>query len=345
MKRRSFVAGLSTAAATIGVAAVQGIGLTGLSSATANAAGPELKADASAPARLKLGGLPIRLRGLAVGEVMDARAWRPTSDYGVIARDWKSNVARLSVFPALYRDRRATLLRYLDRDVKAALANGLVVIITWHTIGWPDGWTEDPIADPTWSLCVNFWTRMRDLYGANGRIAFELWNEPMSPTGWGESNARVWPELRRRYIQLVSIIRQKSQNLILCAGDWNSYDLRGIRANPVPGSNIGYVWHCYAGNSRDEDPAEWAMHLDGLDQVAPVVVTEWGFSPAAADPNKHYYGSADSFGRKFVSFMNSRSLNHTAWCWHPEWGPAMLQQDWRTPTAFGRFVKNTLSAP
>lgn len=308
-----------------------------------HAAASALTVDRSAPTRLKLGGVPVRLRGLAMGEVMDARRFRPTSDFATVAGAWRSNVVRLSVFPTLYRDQRADLLRFLDRDVRAARAAGMTVIITWHTIGWPDGWTEDPIADPSWSLCVAFWTRMRDLYGADGRIAFELWNEPMSPTGWGESNARVWPELRNRYTQLVNIIRQKSTNLILCAGDWNSYDLRGIRARPVPGSNIGYVWHVYAGNSRTEDPDEWALHLDGLDQVAPVFVTEWGFSTAAADRNEHFHGSADSFGRKFVRFMNGRSLHHTGWCWHPEWGPAMLQGDWRTPTSFGQFVRTTLT--
>ena len=112
----------------------------------------------------------------------------------------------------------------------------------------------------------------------------------------------------------------------------------------MPGANIGYVWHDYAGNSPTNDPAEWALHLDGLDRVAPVVVTEWGFSPASADRNQHFYGSAANFGNKLVKFMNDRSLNYTAWCWSPDCGPCMLKPDWRTPTTYGQFVKSTLSA-
>ncbi len=66
------------------------------------------------------------------------------------------------------------------------------------------------------------------------------------------------------------------------------------------------------------------------------MVTEWGFD---TNPGAQHYGTADSFGRKFVDqFLNDRSLGFTAWCWHADWTPALLEFDWTTPTPYGAFV-------
>ena len=73
---------------------------------------------------------------------------------------------------------------------------------------------------------------------------------------------------------------------------------------------------------------------------APVVVSEWGFQP---DTDKHYRGTADDFGRPFVKeFLEGRGLHSVAWCWHPDVGPPMLKFDWKTPTAYGAFVRDYL---
>jgi len=130
--------------------------------------------------------------------------------------------------------------------------------------------------------------------------------------------------------------------VVLAAGnDW-AYDLRGVREDLLPGKNVAYAWHIYA-NTDDDDEAQWAAHLDELQTVAPVLVTEWGFQEHTKEP---FRGTAKSFGTKFVrDFLEGRHLHSTAWCWHPDWTPVMLKADWKTPTPMGRFVMNYLAAP
>jgi hypothetical protein len=288
-------------------------------------------------------GVPVRLRGLALGDSTQARAGRPISDLAVCADQWHANVVRLAVVPSDFRDRTSQCLAALDRDVQAALAQGMWVIIDWHVVGWPDGWSEWPEMITDWSLCRTFWTVMRDIYGSDGRIVFELWNEPLSSFAWGDPNDATWPEQRARFAQLVDLIRRSSANVIICSGDWNSFDLRGIRAHPIPGGNIAYAWHVYPIEGRADVP-RWSAMLDDLDGVAPVIVTEWGFSADPKDADEHFHGTAASFGDPLVAFLNQRGLHWTSWCWHPEYGPRMLEDDWRTPTTFGAFVQAQLAA-
>ena len=74
--------------------------------------------------------------------------------------------------------------------------------------------------------------------------------------------------------------------------------------------------------------------------MKPVVVTEWGFQ---AQTEEHFKGTAASFGTPFLDFIESHGLSWTAWCWHPEWTPNLLEDDWKTPTEFGRFIKDALA--
>ena len=85
-----------------------------------------------------------------------------------------------------------------------------------------------------------------------------------------------------------------------------------------------------------------AEKLDNLDQVAPVVVTEWGF--AAGSKDRLRLGKThDQFAREFMrDFLNRRRLSWTAWCWNPYNSPNLLEKDAKTPNATGRFVQQHL---
>lgn len=292
--------------------------------------------------QLRWNGVTVTLRGVAMGDPLDARGWRPTSDYTTIATTWNANCVRLSVQSLSWRDNQADLITALEQDVAAALAADMWVIITWHTIGWPDGYTDNPVwYDTSYDLAASFWTDMRTRFGDEPRILFELWNEPLSETAYSDPNSAVWPELKAVHESLIALIRAESDNVCLCSGDWNSFDLRGIAGNPITADNVGYVWHCYPIDGEGE-AADWTPMLEGLQGLAPVVVTEWGFSPDA--PEEHYYGSAASFGDGLVSFLASQGLHWTAWCWHPEWGPPMLTgAGWDGVTTYGAFVQGTLA--
>jgi len=299
-------------------------------------------------------GKPVMLRGVAVGDPILARAGRPLSDYARIARDWHANVVRISLHPSVWESRpHKEVLDTLQREIDAALANGMYVILDWHTIGWPNGyyepiekdWTDDPpdLYNSSLDLAKSFWDEASARYGKDGRIIFELWNEPVltKKEEDGELGPQ-WERLKPYFAQLLAVVRKHSDNVILAAGNNWAYDLRGVRNDPLPGKNIAYAWHIYAG-SDDDDETVWAQYLDNLQKVAPVMVTEWGFQP---DTTESFKGTVKSFGAKFArDFLEGRHLHSTAWCWHPDWTPVMLKADWKTPTTMGKFVMQYLAAP
>lgn len=299
-------------------------------------------------------GKPVTLRGVAVGDPILARQGRPLSDYERIAKQWHANVVRISLHPSVWEKMpHDAVLDALQREVDAALGDGMYVIIDWHTIGWPDewyepiepDWTDDPkdLYNSNFELAKSFWDAVSTRFGKDGRIVFELWNELVrTKKEEDEEVPPEWEQAKPFFAELVKVVRAHSQNVVLATGnDWD-YDLRCIREDLLPGVNIAYAWHIYAGTDEN-DEAEWAKHLDELQKAAPVLVTEWGFQEHTTEAFK---GSAKSYGEKFVrDFLEARHLHSTAWCWHPDWTPVMLKADWKTPTSMGRFVMAYLADP
>ncbi|MBI3556440.1 MAG: cellulase family glycosylhydrolase [Deltaproteobacteria bacterium] len=298
-------------------------------------------------------GKPITLRGVGVGDVVSGRAKRPLSDYCTIAGDWNANVIRMGIHPGVWKhtDHKAVLLE-LKRNVDAALAEGMFVIIDWHVIGWPDGYSETPdekwgspadLYDSGFALAKDFWEQVSRSFGADSRILFELWNEPVaSEDDWKPSSEPKWLALKTYWKQLLAIIRKTTSNVVIVAGNSWGYDLRGVRLAPLADVNVAYSWHVYAGKDRNKEE-HWAAHLDELQKTRPVLVTEWGFDPSGeiADQDAQV-----NFGEKFVhDFLENQHLHSVAWCWHAKWSPAMLKPDWITPTSFGLFVRNYLRTP
>ena len=301
--------------------------------------------------QLMYAGKPLVLRGVAVGDPFSAREGRPLSDYQRIARDWNANAVRISLHPTVWKHTpHDKVLDGLAREIGAALEAGLFVVLDWHTIGWPDGFYEkhpewdspEDLYDPSFAVALDFWEAAARRFGKDGRILFELWNEPVHHSNETEADGPRWAELKPRFEKLIAVIRPHAVNVVLATGSRWAYDMRGIRASPLADPASAYAWHIYSGHD-DNDPKRWAGALDDLDRVRPVLVTEWGFEP---DSKQHWGGTAEEFGTPFArAFLEKRTLSWTAWCWHPEWGPHMLEPDWKTPNAFGAFVLQHLKGP
>jgi len=295
--------------------------------------------------RLEYAGEEVWLRGVATGDPVLGRAGRPASDYQEIAQVWGANTVRFGIHPGIWMDNDpAIVLDRLADEADAALSEGLFVIIDWHAIGWPDGpFLEAPglaanTYDSTFDLAMGFWDQVAYMFGDEGRVLFELWNEPAAiDPEWDEEPA--WEALKPFWEQLLGVIRQHGDNVVIASSGNYTYDLRGVRRSPLRGGNVAYAWHVYAGHSNN-DPRLWAQMLDDVQTVAPVVVTEWGFQRGA---QAHFNGTSEGFGNPFVyEFLEGRALHSTAWCWHPVWGPPMVEDDWRTPNEFGHFVQRYL---
>jgi hypothetical protein len=297
-------------------------------------------------------GEKISLRGVAVGDVILARKNRPLSDYKTIAQEWNANVVRLGVHPTVWKNqKRAEVLAELERQSKAALDAGLFVIIEWHAIGFPDGYFQQPDAawgapkdlyDSNFALAKDFWRQVARKFGKEPRILFELWNEPVfQKDDYEESIGQQWKKLKPYWRSLIAVIRAHSQNVVIATSNCWAYRLTGIKDDLLDDANVAYTWHVYAGHDND-DSAKWATALDDLQKVRPVLVTEWGFE---RDAKAHFKGTPESFGKKFVrDFLDAKNLHSVAWCWHADWGPPLLQKDWKTPTEFGAFVQKYLKS-
>ena len=298
------------------------------------------------------GSATIMLRGVAAGDALLAREGRPLSDYAVIATNWNANVVRIDIHPGVWKHQdHAAVLAELERQVRAILAARMFAIIDWHAIGWPDGYCERPgasqgdpmdIYDSSFALATEFWTAVSKRFGAEPRVIFELWNEPVQSADEGDADlAQTWDKLKPYWIKLTGVIRAHSQNLVLATGSQWAYALTGIKINLLSDANTAYVWHIYAGNDENNE-RRWAKALDELQSVRPVVVTEWGFQ---RNTKEHFRGTPQNFGGKFVTdFLEGRQLHSTVWCWHPEWEPNLLRADWRTPTEFGQFALSYLKS-
>lgn len=286
---------------------------------------------------------PIILRGVAVGDPHSRQTndKRTVNDYETIKKDWSANVVRLSVHPGAFRKDEERTKKFLEKEVEAARKQGLYVIIDWHVIGTPNGWYkpcklgEDHYYSysSNFNTASDFWKYAANKYRGDTGVIFELWNEPAD-----EKNNVSWVKLKPYLERLYGIIKgQGADNLIIAPGVWWTYDLRGIKNNPIKGDNIAYAWHNYPPNGKY---IRWQEALDNLDVKYPIVVTEWGYT---GDTKSFYYSAPNGYAETFKKFMLQKNMHFTAWCWHGTWMPKMFENNWYNMTDFGRKVKYLLN--
>ena len=325
-------------------------------------------------AEIMANGLPVRLHGVNMVDPFIARNpdWYPQytiADYATLAQDWHAKVIRISIYPTQWKNMNsATLLAGLATQINAALGNGMYVIISYHVIGWPNGYfatpwnpclgptkpdcNPDDFYDSNMLVANSFWTQMAQTYGADRRVIFDLWNEPVHDAAdWAAADPNpYWPELKLAYTSLIQTVRNNgAQNIVLATGNrWASW-LVGIKDNPLADPNVVYAYHKYS----DPDPAQnnaiiWNKDTGGLLGVKPVIVSEWGYEDSdIAGPI--WPGTQASYGIPFTQWMDSNHLGNLAWSYHYDNPPALLKSN-GSLTMYGAFVKNyvitsDLSAP
>lgn len=327
---------------------LQGAGVAGAAICTGVppvlAASPALEIRGN---QLLSGGQPARLIGVAAGDPVFVRKGRKLDDYAVIATGWKANVVRISVHPTHWRNQRDQMVGALAADIGAARAAGLYVILDWHAIGFPGGFTPRP--DPAWGLpqdayesdlplADSFWSDMASQYGRDPGILFELWNEPIVDDKLYVSTGQHWPQLKRTWLSLIETIRKRSETIILASGDRYAHDLKHAAKDLINDPRVAYAWHCYPEMDKGQ-PNRWPASLDGLQAMKPVFVTEWGFD---RDEDVSVRGTPADFGRPFTQTVLERyQLHSTAWVWSSQAGPRMFDEH-GVDTEFGRFVRGYL---
>ncbi len=248
---------------------------------------------------------------------------------------------------------RAALLAGLAQEVNSSLNNGLYVIISYHVIGWPDGFYQTACCgnpadtyDSSLSLAASFWAQMAQTYGSDTRVIFDLWNEPVHPddfTLYGSTPNPLWAELKLAYESLIQTVRTNGgQNIVIATGNrWASW-LVGIKENLLSDPNVVYAYHKYSVEGSNT-AAEWNKDTGGLIGVKPVMVSEWGYEDVDAGLNRTWPGTQASYGDPFTQWMESNNLSNLAWMYHHDWTPALLKSDGST-TIYGSFAKQYISS-
>jgi aryl-phospho-beta-D-glucosidase BglC (GH1 family) len=286
-------------------------------------------------------GKPVLFRGVNIADpdkIESQGHWN--KDLFVKVKETGATVVRIPVHPVAWRGRGTkNYLALLDQAVQWSTDLGLYVDIDWHSIGnLKLGMFQDPMYETSLPETLNFWRVMAAHFSGNHTVAFfELFNEPTLFNG--QLGPMSWDEWRQINENMISVIRSNDKETIpLVAGlDW-AYDLTPLRDNPVRAERIGYVTHPYPNKRTQPWPPKWEEDFGFAAEKYPIIATEIGFSSD--------YGSKEEnakYANEITSFLESRGISWTVWCFDPEWGPTMISS-WDTfeLTGAGKFFTDEM---
>ncbi len=265
-----------------------------------------------------------------------------SADDLVAMASWHANVVRVALNQDFWLSgspqRSATYAARVDSMVQWAEAAGLDVILDLH---WSDRGDfavkpgQQPMAD---AHSIQFWQEVAARYKGDGRVLFELYNEPhdVPPAVWlsgGKGGQADYAAAGMQ--QLHDAVRGVgAENLIIVGGlNW-AFDLSHVADYPVQGHNILYATHPY-NNSADRQPARWSGSFGYLTKTAPVIVTEFGDGSGSCSA---------AWDQQLIAYADTHHVSWTAWAW---WSgdckfPSLLT-DWKGGTTKeGDVVKAAL---
>ena len=215
--------------------------------------------------------------------------WSPSgdqlsaADFQLMAT-WKANVVRIALnqdfwiaeSPIANPSYPATV----DAAVKWAEQAGMDVILDLH---WSDAGTLGSCKSSCQQLMadtnsIGFWADVAGRYKDDGRVLFELYNEPHDvPWNVWKSGGKTsggWTAAGMQ--QLYDAVRGAgADNLVIVGGLNYAFDLSGVPSNRISGYNILYATHPYGGTS-DKGPSAWDAGWGFLTKTDPVILTEFG---------------------------------------------------------------------
>ena len=263
------------------------------------------------------------------------------ADYQLMA-SWKANVVRIPLNQDFWLQASpaysAQYAQTVDQQVQWAEAAGMDVVLDLH---WSDEGDFANSAGPQRMADANsvtFWQQVAAKYQEDGRVLFELYNEPhdVSWDVWlnGGSSGDGYTVAGMQ--QLYNAVRAAgAENLVLIGGLQFAFDLSGVAQTPVQGHNIVYVTHPY--NEPNKQPSTWDTAFGNLAATVPVFATEFGDGTGSC---------ATDYDSAFIAYANSHGISWSGWAWYPSscTFPSLIS-DWSaTPTAAGQVVQAALLA-
>jgi len=261
------------------------------------------------------------------------------SDIQLMA-SWKPNVVRVGLNQDFWLQEPNQYPPVVDQLIQWLEAAGMDVILDLH---WSDAGqlgvapAQQVMADAN---SVTFWQEVAAAYKNDGRVIFELYNEPhdVSWDVW-QNGGTVTDESGATFEaagmqQLYDAVRGAgADHLVLIGGLVYAFDLSGVPDHRIKGYNIAYASHPYKVAKRE--PATWDASFGFLAATDPVILTEFGSFDCSTD-----YHTA------LLAYADQHAISWTAWAWYVNGCtfPSLID-DWNgTPNAAGAVVKNALAA-
>jgi len=262
------------------------------------------------------------------------------ADYALMA-SWKANVVRIALNQDFWLQASPSYApgyaQTVDQQIQWAEAAGLDVVLDLHWSDKGDFSTKPAQQRMADAHSLTFWQEVATRYKGDGRVLFELYNEPHDvpwsvwlsggPSGDGFTVTGMQ--------QLYDAVRGAgAENLVLCGGLQFAYDLSAAAQAPVHGHNIVYATHPY--NQPNKQPANWDAGFGNLTALYPVMATEFGDTGSCAGD---YYSA-------LIAYADAHGMSWSGWAWYPSGCTfPSLVTDWNgTPTAAGQVVKSALLA-
>jgi len=206
-----------------------------------------------------------------------------------LSQNWHISVIRVAMgveHAGGYLENPETSVALIKTVIDAAIANGIYVIIDWHS---HDIYTEQ---------AERFFTGMAQQYARYPNIIYEIFNEP---------ERRSWVEIKAYSVRIIEAIRRyDSRNLIIVGTPNWSQDVDIVADNRIDGfDNIVYALHFYAATHRENirDKAEYAIR-----KGIPLFVSECSPANAFGD------GKLDKKGfSRWMKFLKNNDIGFVLW--------------------------------
>ncbi|MGB8295252.1 MAG: cellulase family glycosylhydrolase [Polyangia bacterium] len=210
--------------------------------------------------------------------------------------------------------------KVLKPAVDYATSQNLYAIIDLHQID------DTNTAHNSGAAATSFWTDIAPQFKDYSNVIYELYNEPIN-------SGMAWATFKTQVQTWIDTVRTAApDNLIVVPSmSWDQHP-GDAASSPPTGTNLVYTAHIYPNNWG----ASFQQQLATATKLAPVFITEWGYS----SPN-----TSANWGTPFQTIVNGDDANWTAWVADSSWGPSMFSNSALTTlTDFGTLVKNWLAA-
>lgn len=292
-------------------------------------------------------GQTVVFKGLCLSDpVKMAREGQWSETVFAKAEEWGANIVRFAMHPMHMRDYGyEETFKLMDQGIEWAKAHNLYVIIDWHSIGTLK--TEVYQAEMYYTTkeeTHKFWADVAARYKGENTVAlYELFNEPTYTCEGLDMGTCTWDEYKEIQEAIIDTIRAIDPTAVcLCTGFNWAYDLTPVGANPVARENVAYTCHPYPMKREAPWEEKWEADFGYVADSFPVICTEIGYCLEHEKGAHIPVISTDAYGEAITSYLDSKGMSFTVWCFDPDWGP-MLISDWDyTPTTQGRFFRKYL---